>query len=157
VGAGLRVPQLSSEASRHLLDEALLAIILVCLTPACGNFLYIAASTIRGYPLWAFPYTVLQAGLIFGSATLIGPIGLAATIWTVLSPAHRPGTNFMVVLWTLTAWATAMLRLPAQYPFFTHVRPGTELPTVLLNLVLLPALAVALLHTVEGRRRRVAG
>jgi hypothetical protein len=144
-----------------LLDEALLAISLVCLAPACWNFIHIAVSTALGYPLFpgaqALPYTLMQAGLIFGSATLIGPIGLAAALWTLSSPAHRPGTMFMVVLWTLTVWAIYMLRLPAQYPLLTQVTPGTEIPMILLNFVLLPALGVALLQTLDARRRRSAG
>jgi hypothetical protein len=95
----------------------------------------------------------MQAGLIFGSATLIGPIGLAAALWTLSSPAHRPGKMFMVVLWTLTAWAIFMLRLPAQYPLLTHVKPGTEIFTILLNFIRLPALGVALLQRLDARRR----
>jgi hypothetical protein len=135
----------------------LLMIFLLCLGPACWNFVHIAVSTAQGYPLFpgarALPYTLMQAGLIFGSATLIGPIGLAAALWTLSSPAHRPGTMFMVVLWTLTAWAIYMLRLPAQYPLLSHAKPGTEIFTVLLNFVLLPALGVALLQWLAGRRR----
>jgi hypothetical protein len=144
-----------------LLDEALLATSLVCLAPACWNFIHIAVSTAQGYPLFpgvpALPYTLRQAGLIFGSATLIGPIGLAAALWTLWSPAHRPGTMFMVALWMLTAWAIYMLRLPPQYPLLTHAAPGTEVSTILLNFVLLPALGVALLQWLDARRRRAAG
>jgi len=136
-------------------DEALLAISLVFLAPVCWNFIYIAVTTAQGHPLvlgaWA-----LQAGLVFGSATLIGPIGLAAALWTLSSPAHRPGTMLMVVLWTLTAWALYTLRLPAQYPLLTHA-PGAEIRMILLNLVLLPAIGVAMLQTLDARRRRLAG
>jgi hypothetical protein len=130
---------------------ALLVIFLLCLTPACWNFIYIALSTAQGYPLSP------GGRLIFGSATLIGPIGLAAALWTLSSPSHRPGTLFMVVLWALTAWAATMLRLPAQYPLLTHVKPGTEILTILLNFVLLPVLGVALLQKLDARRRPSAG
>jgi hypothetical protein len=129
---------------------ALLVIFLLCLTPACWNFIYIALSTAQGYPLSP------GARLIFGAATLIGPIGLAAALWTLSSPSHRPGTMFMVVLWALTACAITMLRLPAQYPLLTHmahVIPGTQILTLLLNFVLLPALGVALLQRLDARRR----
>jgi len=133
-----------------LRSVALLMIFLLCLTPACWNFIYITLSTAQGYPLSP------GARLIFGSATLIGPIGLAAAVWTLSSPSHRPGTMFMVVLWALTAWAITMLRLPAQYPLLTHVKPGTEILTILLNFVLLPGLGVSLLQRLDARRRRPA-
>jgi hypothetical protein len=139
---------------------ALLAIFLFCLAPASWNFIYIAVSAVQGYPLFAgsnaSPSTLMPAELVFGSATLIGPIGLAATLWTLSSPAHRPGTTLMVVLWTLTAWAICLLRLPAQYPLLIHVRPGTEIPTILLNFVVLPAVGMAVLQTLGSRRRRAA-
>ncbi len=126
---------------------ALLGILLVCLFPPCRNFIYIAVSSARAYP--HFP-----GALIFGSATLIGPIGLAASLWSVSSPAHRPGTILMILLWMLTAWALWMLRLPAQYPLLTHVKPGSEVFTILLNFVLLPAIGVTLLQWLDARRRR---
>jgi hypothetical protein len=128
---------------------ALLLVFVVCLTPACWNFIYIALSTAQGYPLST------DARLVFGSATLIGPVGLAAALWTLSSRAHRPGTTFMIVLWTLTAWAICMLRLPAQYPLLTHVKPGTGILTIVLNFILLPVLAVTLLQTLDVRRRRL--
>jgi hypothetical protein len=129
----------------------LLVIFLVCLTPASWNFIYIALSAAQGYPLST------GARVIFGSATLIGPIGLAAALWTLSSTSHRLGTMFMVVLWGLTAWgAITMLRLPAQYPLLIYVKPGTELLTIVLNFVLLPILGVALLQTLHVRRRRPA-
>ena len=95
-------------------------ILLLCLIPASWNFIYIALSMAQDYPLSP------GARLIFGSATLIGPIGLAVALWTLASPSHRPRTMFMVVLWALTAWAITMLRLSAQYPLLTHAKPGTK-------------------------------
>jgi hypothetical protein len=128
----------------------LLMIFLLCLTPPSWNFFYIALSTAQGYPLSP------GAWLIFGSATLIGPVGVVAALWTLSSPTHRPGTILMIVLWALTAWAIYMLRLPAQYPLLTHVKSGTETFTILLNFVLLPVLGVALLQTIHVRRRPTA-
>jgi hypothetical protein len=130
---------------------ALLVIFVLCLTPPCWNFFYIALSAAQGYPLSP------GARLLFGSATLIGPIGLAAALWTLSSASHRPGTMFMVVLWALTAWAITMLRLPAQYPLLTHTAPGNAIFTIILNFVLLPTLGVALLQGLDARRRRLAG
>src|SRR6185312_12942154 len=56
----------------------------VCLLGPFTTFIQIAVSTARGIPIWpgaqALPYTLIQEGLIFGSATLIGPVGLAATV-----------------------------------------------------------------------------
>jgi hypothetical protein len=132
---------------------ALLMIFVLCLTPPCWNFFYIALSMAEGYPLSP------GARLIFGSATLIGPIGLAAALWTLSSPSHRPGTIFMVVLWALSAWAITMVRLPAQYPLLTHMahaKPGTQILTLLFNFVFLPVLGVALLQRLDARRRRPA-
>jgi hypothetical protein len=129
---------------------ALLVIFVLCLTPPCRNFFYIALSAAGGYPLST------DARLIFGSATLVGPIGVAAALWTLSSPSHRPGSMFMVVLWSLTGWAITMVRLPAQYPLLTHTAPRTEIFTVILNFVLLPALGVALLQGLDVRRRRLA-
>ena len=89
---------------------ALLAILVLCLTPACWNFFYITFSTAQGYPLSP------GARLIFASATLIGPIGLAAVLWTMSSASHRPGTMFMVVLWALTAWAISVGEIARAIP-----------------------------------------
>ena len=132
---------------------AALMALLLCMTPACWNFLYIAFSSAQGYPL--SPGT----RLIFGSATLIGPLGLAAILWTLSSRSHRPGRMFMVILWALAAWGTTMLRLPAQYPLrvhMAHAGPGAQILTILLNFVLLPVLGVALLQMLDARRRRPA-
>lgn len=142
-----------------LRSMALLIIFLLCLGPACWNFIYITVNTAQGYPILPGAlgsHTSMQAGLIFSSATLIGPIGLAAALWTVSSPAHRPGTMWMVILWTLTAWAIYMLRLPTQYPLLAHAAPGSQIFTILLNFVLLPAVGVVLLQRLNARRRRPA-
>ena len=122
----------------------LLMIFLLCLSPACWNFIYIGLNM------------RMSETVIFGSATLIGPIGLAAALWTLSSRAHRPGTLLMGILWTLTAWALSMVRLPAQYPLLTHAAPGTGIFTIILNFVLLPAVAMALLQGLNARRRRLA-
>lgn len=143
--AMMRLPDL-------LRSVVLLVIFVLCLTPPSWNFFYIALSTAHGYPLSP------GARVVFGSATLIGPIGLAAALWTLSSRAHRPGTSFMVVLWALTAWALTMVRLPAQYPLLTHMAhaaPATQIATILLNFVLLPVMGVALLQTLHLRRRRL--
>ena len=129
---------------------ALLVVFVLCLTPPSWNFFYITFSTAQGYPLSP------GARVLFGLATLIGPFGVAAALWTLSSPSHRPGRWFMVVLWALAACALTMLRLPAQYPLLTHVKPGTETLTILLNFVLLPVLGVALLQILDVRRRRCA-
>jgi hypothetical protein len=135
---------------------ALLMILLFCLAGPCVNFIHIAQSIALGYPLYfgvGLPYTAMQEGLIFGSATLIGPIGLVAALWTLSSPAHRPGTLFMVVLWTLTAWATVYVGVPAQSAEWRAVATPTQIFNLLLNFVLLPALGVALLQRLDARRR----
>jgi hypothetical protein len=124
---------------------ALLVILMLCLIPASWSFIYVASNMAQDYPLSS------GARLILGSATLIGPIGLAAALWTLASPSHRPGTMVIVALCTLTAWAITMLRLSAQYPLLTHAKPG--LTMIFMNFVLLPVLGVALLQTLDVRRR----
>lgn len=130
--------------------------LLVCLGPACAYFTFVAFSTAQGYLLFTLPYSVMQEGLIFGSATLIGPVGLAAALWTLASPAHHPGTKFMIVLWLLAAWALAVyLGLLGQYGLLAHVLAAPRGMLILLvPLVLLPALAVAQLQWLGALRRR---
>ena len=138
---------------------ALLGIFVICLGPPCANFINVAVSTLQGNPLyWAarLPYSVMQEGLIFGSATLIGPVGLAAALWILSSSAHRLGTRFRVVLWMLTAWATVYVGLPAQSAEWRALATSGQILTLLFNLVLLPALGVALLQRIDARRRRPA-
>jgi hypothetical protein len=127
---------------------ALFGLLVLCLIPASWSFIYVASNIAQDYPLSS------GARLILGLATLIGPIGLAAALWTLASPSHRPRTVFIVVLWSLTAWAITMLTLSAQYPLLTHAKPGIK--KILMNLVVLPVLAVALLQTLDVRRRRPA-
>lgn len=137
----------------------LLTTLLLCLGPACAYFVFVAVSTAQGYLLFTLPYTVMQEGLAFGSATLIGPIGLLVALWTVSSPAHRPGTKLIVVLWTLITWALAVyLGLLAQYGLLASLRAGPgQVLGLLVPLVLLPAVAVAQLQWLDGRRRRYVG
>ena len=138
----------------------LLMILLLCLGPPCANFINVIVSTAQGYPIFpgsrVLPYTVMQEGLIFGSATLIGPVGLAAALWALSSPAHRLGTMFMVVLWMFTAWATVYVGVPALSAEWRALATPGAILTLLLNFVLLPALGVALLQGLSARRRRPA-
>lgn len=131
----------------------LLLIILFCLEPACWNFACIVGGAALGHSLFPggreLPYS-----LIFGSATLIGPLGVAAAIWMLCSNTHRLGMTFMIVLLAFTAWALHMLKLPAQYPLLTHSDAGFQVPNILLNFVLMPALGVALLLRLNARRGR---
>lgn len=139
---------------------ALLMIFLLCLLPPCANFIHIAVSTAQAHPIWpgarALPYTAMQEELIFGSATLIGPIGLAAALWTLSSPARRPGTIFMVVLWMLTALGTLYTGVPALSAEWRALATPVAYFDLLLNFVLLPALGVALLQRLDAHRRRPA-
>lgn len=134
----------------------LLTALMLCLGPACSYFIFVAVSTAQGYLLFTpLPYTLMQEGLIFGSATLIGPIGLAAALWTLSSRAHRPGTVFIAVLWLLNSWALAVIvGFFGKYGLLAHIGP---LLTLLVPLVLLPALAVAQLQWLDARRRRPTG
>lgn len=138
-----------------------LTILLSCLGPTCAYFVLVAVSTAQGYPLLAMrSYTVVQEGLIFGSAALIGPVGLAAAFWTLSSSAHRLGTVLMVVLWLLTTWTLAVyLGLLAVGLRVAHVRGEffTLWLTLFVPFVLLPALAVTQLQWHYEHRRRPLG
>jgi hypothetical protein len=127
---------------------ALLVILPLCLIPASWSFLYVVSNVTQDYPLSA------GARLTLGLATVIGPIGFAAALWTLASPSHRPGKMLMVVLCALTAWATTILSLSAHYPLLTHAKPG--FPKILMIFVVLPVLAVALLQTSTVGRHRPA-
>ncbi len=126
----------------------LLVILPLCLIPASWSFIYVVSNVTQDYPLSP------GARLILGLATLIGPIGLAAALWTLASRPHWTGKMLMVVLCALTAWATIMLSLSAQYPLLTHAKPGFA--KILMNFVVLPVLAVMLLQTSDVRKRRPA-
>jgi hypothetical protein len=137
----------------------LLALLLLCLGPVCVEFIVVAVSTAQGYLIFTLPFTVAREGLIFGSMTLIGPVGLAVALWTLASPAHRPRPTLIVVLWVLVAWAlTGLLGLLAQYGLLYHIPAA---PSGMLGLfvpvVILPALAVMQLQWLGTRRSRVAG
>lgn len=124
---------------------------LLCLGPVTVYFLFIATSTVQGYTL--FPgqgYTQGQEALIFGSATLIGPVGLISVSRSLFSRSFVPGRSLMTLLWLLAAWATtAFLALL----FHFHLKPlawwGTLLP-----FALLPGTAVAHLAWLGSIRRR---
>ena len=139
---------------------ALLLVFLLCLGPACWNFIHIAVTAAHGYPLFpgavALPYSSMQAGLIFGSATLIGPVGLAAALWTLSSRAHRLGTISMVVLWMLTALGILYTGVPALSAEWRNLATPPAYFDLLLNFVLLPAVGVALLQKLDARKRRSA-
>jgi hypothetical protein len=138
---------------------AQLTIWLLCFGPPIANFIPIVDTTAHGHPLWwagMLPYPAMQEGLIFGSATLIEPIGLAAALWALSSPAHRLGTTFMVALWTLTALATVYVGVPALSAEWRAIATPGEIFSLVLNFVLLPALGVALLQRLDACRRPAA-
>jgi hypothetical protein len=135
----------------------LLAVLLLCLGPACAYFVFVAVSAAQGDPLIAMsPLTVIEEGLVFGSAALIGPVGLAAAFWALSSPTRGPGTKLMRVLWLLTLWALAVHL--GLLGLLVPVRPRGDWLTVWLTLfipfALLPAMAVAQLQWLDTRRRR---
>jgi hypothetical protein len=135
----------------------LLADLLLCLGPACACLIFVAVSTAQGYsPLAGTSYTVTQEGLFFGSAALIGPLGLAAAFWTLSSAAHRLGKGPVIALWLLTAWTlTVYLGLLTLLLLHAHFR-GTAIMLWLglfLPFALLPTLAVAQLQRLNTRER----
>jgi hypothetical protein len=126
---------------------------LLCLGPATAYFAFIGASTVQGYTL--FPgqgYTQAQEALIFGSATLIGPVGLIAAFRTLFSRTYIPGKLLATLLWLLAAWAmTVFVALLVHFHLELLAWCGMLLP-----LALLPATAVAHLAWLSSLRRRAA-
>jgi 4-amino-4-deoxy-L-arabinose transferase-like glycosyltransferase len=68
---------------KALRPVSLLVILLLCLIPAIWSFIYVASNMAHDYPLSP------GARLILGSATLIGPMGLAVALWALASAPHR--------------------------------------------------------------------
>jgi hypothetical protein len=124
---------------------------LLCLGPATVYFALIGMSTVQGYTL--FPgqgYTQAQEALIFGSAALIGPVGLMAALRTLFSRTYAPGRFLATLLWLLAAWATtAFVALLVHF----HLEPRAWWG-LLVPFALLPALAVAHLTWLCSARRR---
>jgi hypothetical protein len=125
--------------------------ILLCLGPATVYFLFVATSTIQGYTL--FPgqgYTLAQEALIFGSATLIGPVGLVCAFRTLFSRTYAPSIFLAALLGLLAAWTmTAFVTLLVHF----HLEP-LQWCAMLLPFALLPTAAVAHLAWLGSIRRR---
>jgi hypothetical protein len=129
----------------------LLLEMLVCLGPVTAYFLFVTVSIAQGYTLFpAQGYTQVQEGLIFGSATMIGPIGLVSAFRTLFSRTYGPGRLLTALLWVLAA-----LTLTVFVALLVHFR--LELVAwcgMLLPFALLPAAAVAHLAWFGSTRRR---
>jgi hypothetical protein len=124
---------------------------LLCLGPATAYFLFVSVSTVQGYTLLPSQgYTQVQEGLIFGSATLIGPVGLISAFRTLFSRTYGPGKLLTTLLWLLAAWAlTAFVALLVYFRLEPVAWCGMLLP-----FALLPAAAVAHLAWLGSIRRR---
>ena len=126
---------------------------LICLGPVTAYFVLISISTIQGYLLFlpTQGLTQLQEGLIFGSAALIGPVGLIAAYKTLFSPTRAHGRLLAIVLGLLVAWATAACVALFGY---LHVELAAWFGMYVLPFVLLPAAAAVHLAWIGSRRHR---
>jgi hypothetical protein len=125
---------------------------LLCLGPVTAYFVFVSVSTVQGYTLFipAQGYTQVEEGLIFGSATLIGPVGLISAFSTLFSRTYGPGKLLTTLLWLLAAWAlTAFVALLVYFRLGLVAWCGMLLP-----FALLPATAVAHLAWLGSIRRR---
>jgi hypothetical protein len=131
----------------------LLLEMLLCLGPVTAYFMFVSVSIAQGYTLFpAQGYTQVQEGLIFGSATLIGPIGLVSAFRTLFSRSYGPGRLLTTLLWLLAAWT-----LTTFVALLVHFRLGlVAWCGMLLPFALLPASAVAHLAWLGSIRRRAA-
>jgi hypothetical protein len=130
----------------------LLLEMLLCLGPMTAYFIFVSLSIAQGYTLFpAQGYTQVQEGLIFGSATLIGPIGLVGAFRTLYSRTYRPARLITPLLWLLAAWSVGTF-----VALLVHFRLGlTAWCGMLLPFAVLPALAVAHLGWLGSIRSRV--
>jgi len=128
----------------------LLLEMLLCLGPVTA-FVFVSVSIAQGYTLFpAQGYTQVQEGLIFGSATLIGPIGLVSAFRTLFSQTYGPGRPLTTLLWLLAAWT-----LTVFVALFVHFHLGlVAWCGMLLPFALLPGSAVAHLAWFGSIRRR---
>jgi hypothetical protein len=129
----------------------LLLEMLLCLGPATAYFIFVSVSIAQGYTLFpAQGYTQVQEGLIFGSATLMGPIGLVSAFRTLFSRSYGPGRLLTILLWLLAGWT-----LMVFIALLEHFRLGlVAWCGMLLPFALLPTLAVAHLAWFGSVRRR---
>jgi hypothetical protein len=129
----------------------LLLEMLVCLGPVTAYFAFVSVSTAQGFTLFpAQGYTLVQEGLIFGSASLIGPVGLVSAFRTLFSRTYGPGRLLTPLLWVLAVWTLA-----AFVAMLVHFHLGLSAWCgMLLPFALLPASAVAHLAWFGSIRRR---
>jgi hypothetical protein len=129
----------------------LLLEMLLCLGPVTAYFMFVSVSIAQGYTLFpAQGYTQVQEGLIFGSATLIGPVGLMSAFRTLFTRAYGPGRLLTILLWLLAAWAlTVFVALLVYFRLELVAWCGMLLP-----FALLPAVGVAHLAWLGSIRRR---
>lgn len=127
----------------------------ICLGPVTAYFVLISLSTLQGYVLFlpTQGLTQLQEGLMFGSAALIGPVGLLVAGKTLFSKTPGQGRLMTGVLGMLAAWAlTACVALFG----YLHVQLAAWAAMYFLPFVLLPALGVAHITWLGSTRYRAA-
>ena len=126
---------------------------LISLGPATAYFVLIGTSTIQGYTLFlpTQGLTQLQEGLIFGSAALIGPVGLIAAYKILFSQTFVQRGLLAIVLGALVAWALVVCVALFGY---LHVQLAAWFAMYFLPLVLLPATAAVHLGWIGSRRHR---
>jgi hypothetical protein len=119
----------------------LLLEMLLCLGPACAYFVCVAVSTMNGYMLFnpSPQYSSTQQGLVFGSATLVGPFGLVIAFRTLFLPTFRPSRIATGLLCVLVAWSLVVFAGLMRY---FHVGLDILWP-IIVPMVCLPAVAVA--------------
>jgi hypothetical protein len=131
---------------------------LICLGPVTAYFVLICVSTVQGYTLFlpTQGLTQIQEGVIFGSAALIGPVGLMAAWSALFSRTQVLGRSWTVVLALLIAWAlSACVALLGYF----HLELAAWFGLYCLPFVLLPAVAVvhlAWLGLIDRRSLTVA-
>jgi hypothetical protein len=129
----------------HIPRWLLLLEMALCLVPLTWLFGAVLAMTARG----AMP---LEAGILYGSVALVGPIALATALRFVLSHASSVGRVTTTLLVLLAAWT--VLGYSAQV--LHNGLPPSAWWREFVLIALLPACAVAHLLRINSERRATA-
>lgn len=114
---------------------------MICLVPLTWLFIAVLATTGRG----ALP---LEYGIVIGSATLLGPLGLAVALRVVFLSEGSLGRATTIVLALLAAWTAV-----AYTGQLLHNGTFLSMWREFVLIVLLPAWAVAHLLHISSQRR----
>jgi hypothetical protein len=117
----------------------------VCLVPLTWLFMAVVTATAHGF-------MPLQLGILAGSATLLGPVGLAFGARIILTPAGSAGRTMTTLMAFLTAWTVIAYSLQVLHGGAAVSEWWREFVLI----AILPTWAVAHLLQINAARRALA-